>query len=203
MSQDFYIEEGVLQKYMGSSGAVAIPDSVTAIREGAFACCSSLTSVTIPDSVTAIGSSTFALCSRLTSVTIRRIVITKEQLKIYNDIFYGEIIKMIITADYSVKMNHDVKYDVIWKVFSLCPDDEKTLAYIKENFAEMFTFLIDHDDAGTVQKVIDSGIFLTKRNIDEYIRYAIDNKHHEIQVMLTNYKAKEIGYTDPTENLNL
>ena len=117
--------------------------------------------------------------------------------------FNYDILKMIITADYSVKMNHDVKYNVIWKVFSLCPDDEKTNAYIKKNFAKMFKFLIDRDDADTVQKVIGSGKFLTKNNIDKLIQYAIDNKHHEIQVMLMNYKAKEIGYSDPTKKLKL
>ena len=45
-----------------------IPDSVTKIREWAFAHCSSLTSVTIPDSVTSIRNWAFACCSSLTSV---------------------------------------------------------------------------------------------------------------------------------------
>ena len=47
-----------------------IPNSVTIIREGAFASCSGLTSVTIPNSVTFIGGAAFEDCSSLTSVTI-------------------------------------------------------------------------------------------------------------------------------------
>ena len=47
-----------------------IPDSVTTIGYGAFACCESLTSVTIPDSVTTIGYCAFQACKSLTSVTI-------------------------------------------------------------------------------------------------------------------------------------
>ena len=47
-----------------------IPDSVTTIGYGAFACCESLTSVTIPDSVTTIGYCAFQACTSLTSVTI-------------------------------------------------------------------------------------------------------------------------------------
>ena len=38
---------------------MSIPGSVTSIGDGAFDCCTSLTSVTIPDSVTSIGSYAF------------------------------------------------------------------------------------------------------------------------------------------------
>ena len=47
-----------------------IPNSVTSIGDGAFECCSALTSVTIPNSVTSIGQGAFYKCSSLTSVTI-------------------------------------------------------------------------------------------------------------------------------------
>ena len=47
-----------------------IPDSVTTIRDWAFAGCSSLTDITIPDSVTTIGERAFSGCDSLTSVTI-------------------------------------------------------------------------------------------------------------------------------------
>ena len=52
---------------------LTIPDSVTTIREGAFALCESLTSVTIPDSVTTIGYDAFYGCSSLTSVYCKSI----------------------------------------------------------------------------------------------------------------------------------
>jgi hypothetical protein len=53
----------------GKVGSYVIPESVTAIGNGAFQYCAYVTSVTIPDSVTSIGSLAFAECS-LTSVSI-------------------------------------------------------------------------------------------------------------------------------------
>ena len=50
--------------------SITIPNSVTSIKSGAFAGCKGLTSVTIPNSVTAIGGAAFSSCSGLTSITI-------------------------------------------------------------------------------------------------------------------------------------
>ena len=47
-----------------------IPNSVTAINNGAFNGCTGLTSIIIPNSVTSIGSSTFQGCTGLTSIII-------------------------------------------------------------------------------------------------------------------------------------
>ena len=47
-----------------------IPNSVTAIGDYAFSCCTGLTSVNIPNSVTAIGRSAFYGCTGLTSIDI-------------------------------------------------------------------------------------------------------------------------------------
>ena len=52
------------------SGGCTIPDSVTSIREGAFANCGNLTSVTLGKGMTSTGYSTFYGCSALTSIVI-------------------------------------------------------------------------------------------------------------------------------------
>ena len=56
--------------YLGTGGAVTIPNNVNTIGSYAFSYCNGLVSVNIPDSVTEIGSYAFAYCSALTSVTI-------------------------------------------------------------------------------------------------------------------------------------
>jgi len=66
----FQIEDGVLKKYLGTGGAVTIPDGVTSIGYGAFSRCESLTSITIPDGVTSIGDRAFYECEGLTSIII-------------------------------------------------------------------------------------------------------------------------------------
>lgn len=49
---------------------IAIPDSVTSIRRGAFLGCSRLSQIDIPPGVTSIGDSTFAACTSLTQINI-------------------------------------------------------------------------------------------------------------------------------------
>lgn len=55
----FVIEDGLLKEYLGSDSEVTIPEGVTSIGEGAFACCCTLTRVVIPDSVQRIDVSAF------------------------------------------------------------------------------------------------------------------------------------------------
>lgn len=67
---DFYIEKGVLTKYVGPGGDVVIPDGVSRIGVRVFEGSFGLTSVLIPDSVTSISVRAFKACRNLTSVTI-------------------------------------------------------------------------------------------------------------------------------------
>ncbi len=66
---DFVIEQGVLQGYVGDAINVAIPGNVTSIANYGFAGNTNLVSVTIPGGVTNIGNYAFAHCSDLTNIT--------------------------------------------------------------------------------------------------------------------------------------
>lgn len=92
-------------------------------------------------------------------------------------------------------------YRIIVGMFHAHPDDEKILAYIRENIIKFLPYLLGNDDLETMQRMIDNGKTFTADNIDECIQYMIDNKKYEIQVLLTNYKREKIGYSDPAEKL--
>ena len=64
--------------------SVTIPDSVTAIHDGAFAFCSQLTNISIPNSVTFIGFSAFNSCTSLKSITLPSSLSTIQSSAFYN-----------------------------------------------------------------------------------------------------------------------
>ena len=66
----FIIQNGVLKKYVGPGGDVVVPEGITAIGNGAFRGCKSVTGITLPEGVTSIGSEAFEGCSNLEHITI-------------------------------------------------------------------------------------------------------------------------------------
>lgn len=67
---DFVIENGVLTRYWGPGGDLAVPDGVTEIGKLAFAYCEEPFSVTIPNNVTGIACGAFVDNENLTGVTL-------------------------------------------------------------------------------------------------------------------------------------
>lgn len=59
---ELVIEDGILLCDCTGLTSIEIPNSVTSIREFAFACCDGLTSITIPNSITSIDESAFLDC---------------------------------------------------------------------------------------------------------------------------------------------
>lgn len=64
--------------------SVTIPDSVTAIHDGAFANCSQLTNISIPNSVKSIGFSAFEHCTSLKSITLPSSLLTISEFLFYD-----------------------------------------------------------------------------------------------------------------------
>lgn len=67
---DFEIVDGVLNKYLGYSIFVTVPDTVTAIGDFAFYGSEDLTEVTLPNTVTSIGESAFDSCDFLKRIIL-------------------------------------------------------------------------------------------------------------------------------------
>ena len=80
-SQDFTIENGILQKYTGPGGTVVLPNGLREIGNDAFSGRRDLEAdVVIPEGVEKIGESAFYDCIKLRSVTLPESLYTIEML---------------------------------------------------------------------------------------------------------------------------
>lgn len=70
VNKDFQIEKNVLKKYIGTDSHVLVPDTVTAIGDGAFKNQKKIITITLPESITSIGHYAFTDCRSLTSIEI-------------------------------------------------------------------------------------------------------------------------------------
>jgi len=104
--------------------------------------------------------------------------------------------------------------EAIHKVFDSGKFNEARLFrfLIDKNYPDIFVKMLPHAEKGKIEiliqyatqkgastiirSVLDSGEYITKENIDDFILYAIDKKSYEIQVMLTNHKAQKEWYED-------
>ena len=193
---------------------VTIPNSVTSIGNGAFYVCKSLTSITIPDSVTSIGDLAFGGCTNLTSVTIPysvnsigeqvfyrcrcltsiKIAASNEKCLIINNCDKVErdivAVKEILRTgkmDTEVKMPLCMKFQLAVEMIDL-HDNAEAKAYVKKMLTKGMKVLIDGGNLELIQVLLGKTNFVTKKNVDKYIQYAIDQKQQEIYLDLIRYK---------------
>lgn len=205
-NSDFQIKDGVLIRYTGKDKDVVIPDSVTSIGENAFYWCKSLTSITIPDSVTSIGDRAFEDCTSLTSI---KIAASNEKYLIINN--YNKVERDIVAAtevfrtrklDSEVKIPLDLKIQLAVKLVDWY-DNAEAKAYVKKMLTKGMKALIDSGNLELIQVLLEKTDFVTKRNVDKYIQYAIDTKQQEIYLTLIHYKDEIGAYTEISKKFRL
>ena len=91
--------------------------------------------------------------------------------------------------------------------FWLKTGDEAAEVFLKKNASRIITFLIENGNADAIRKMLKSGKFITKKNIDKFIESAIAHTQSggspEIQTMLMHHKAEVLGYSDPEAQFKL
>ena len=208
-----YIDEGAFSNCTGLE-SIVISESVTSIGEIAFSDCGSLTSVVIPESVTSIGEGAFHRCTSLSSVIIPAELICEigdafwgcsklKNLPAFGYVINGTkcdfqktspfiIMAMLDNMDFSMRMHIPTKYQFVAQVF-LKDSQPEAEAYIKKNISKILPYFIDIDDYATVKGLLESGKFVTKKNIKKFIEYAKEHTQNsgnkQIQDMLTKYKS--------------
>lgn len=185
----------------GRLRSVNIPESVESIADRAFKGCASLTGIAIPASVTFIGRNAFEDCYNLSSMTLYGITFPYDQDKVGKEDCFRAM-EMLKTKDFTVRLYADLKYAAITG-FWLKTGDEAAEAYVKRNISRILPLLIRSDYTEAIRKMLDSGKFVTKKNIDKFITSAIEHGNIEIQTMLMHYKSDVLGYKDPAAQFKL
>ena len=197
---------------------IRLPDSVKSLEYRAFKNCRILERIVIPESVTRIENSVFSSCQKIKDFNIPQ---NLESIGEY--VFYGDerlmrfhladgIVRVCIKDTYSFQ--HDTN---LLKAF-LCEHD---LQKRKQQFQDMgeakyksaiaFYLLCSGQADEDIRKYAKRNItktamtelfatgFITKKNIDKLIEYAIEKQNYDIQLLLMNYKSEHIGYEDSEE----
>lgn len=171
--------------------SVKIPDSLNSIGNWAFACCKSLTSIMIPKRVINIVEAAFWGCESLTNI---KIAISDEKFLIVG--YYIEVEKDIVAVkemlrtgkmDTEVKMPLCMKFQMAVEMIDL-HDNAEAKAYVKKMLTKGVKMLIDNGNLQLIQVLLGKTDFVTKKNVDKYIQYAIDQKQQEIYLDLIRYK---------------
>jgi uncharacterized protein YxeA len=109
---------------------------------------------------------------------------------------------MIVKKDFSMKMDTSLKYPLTLDFYQKT-GDEKAFAYLKKHRSKVMAYLITKNDTETIEFLIQTGKYITKRNIDKLIQTAIDKNAHEIYILLLNYKNEHFGFADIEKRLKL
>ena len=116
----------------------------------------------------------------------------------------SDVQSMLNDKNYAVKMDHPTKFQFVAQVF-LKDRQPEAEAYIKKNISKILPYFINIDDYATVKGLLESGKFVTKRNIMKFIDYAIEHTQNggdmQIQVLLMNYKNDNFPDMDPLKSI--
>ena len=174
---------------------VIFPNGTKDIIAGAFNGCEKLKKIVIPETVTWVGYS-FSSCPELEKILCHGIEIKKQDLD-KNSETASIFVWMIVRKDFEARRLPDSKYRIIYEMFLRNQDNQKINAYIKENFAEIIKILIQENQIQLVQNYMKSfRRYTTAQNLDEFIRFAIDEQKYEIQIFLTNLKYQRNDFTE-------
>ena len=183
--------------------SVNISHGVTTIGDWAFAECPKLNNIWIPDSMTSIGENAFTECESLKSISIPehlREIAEKRQfygISSTTDILIRKPETPQNELDFKKTESEEVceksELEMIFEYFKLSQDKDARI-FIKNHLSQFMKDLIDRQSEKYIHEITEHTDFLTIDNIDEFLRYSIQNSENggsfKIQLILTDYKGR-------------
>ena len=186
-----------------SLNSVIFPENLIMIDMWAFIECQSLTSIKIPDSVAKIGGHAFWRCYRLKEISFKGCTFRGNLWEIDNlSESLNTIISMLESNDFSAKFEPEIRYPFLLNYYSRTRN-KNALQAIQNDISEIVPYAIEHNDIESIQALTETDNLITQEYIDFFMELAIEEKRHEIYVLLLNYKAEKIGFKDIAEQFKL
>ena len=203
-------ESGTLISYSNSDKmveSITVPDGVTAFSYNPFKGYD-LKKVILPDSMVYFHYYDFLnetyppRSTTVNSITYRGIVFNPH---LDNAMYIHSVLEMIRDKDYSHVLKHELKFPTVLQIY-FKDGDAVTEAYIKKNLRKFFDFLCGYsensghfmgldlygasrtDPIETLKKLLETGKFITKRNIKTYIKTADETENSEFFDILSEYQ---------------
>ncbi|GEM_PF-2169621 len=158
---------------------LSLPPHLDTISEHAFSCCKSLTEIALPDKIRKIGLGAFNHCDAVKTLTFCQVVC---ELHPERGFGWEEAFKM---ADYIRHFIQNPRY--VGAVTHMTKHIQHLLFIDEEHF----------------RKVLESGRIFTSENISQAIQLANQLGCYEKQILLTEYKARTIGFQEIANQLYL
>lgn len=189
--------------------SVQLPRHITVIGTDTFSECTKLKSIRLPESVQQIEMLTFGSCIALKTVTFGKKTFSVDfsGINLESQFQIGIALKMVFDRDFELNFGidnyfnvnfashlNDVLKNTVAVNFYRGTSDKKAEKYIKNNIYEVMTSLIYNNDTENIKYLIETGKFITKKNIDKITDYAIQRKKSEIYLLFVRYKSSHIGF---------
>lgn len=170
---------------------IEIPEKVKYIGQNSFEHCDSLKKITVPDRIM-MTSSAIPNCSNLKYITIKgkkvQVTVKISKYTTATDILEFIIVSEKVKEAMSIRKYRETMFDYF---LAMEYDNQKAKNYILSNFIEVAEYLTDMNDSENMTLLLS---YINRQYIDELIKYAIDTKKPEIQLILTKYKRDSFGF---------
>ena len=189
----------VPRKFYAEKKELILPE-IKAVEKYAFDSCEHLEKIVIPESISEVPKNAFyhACCPIAwhgieIPVFVMLDAVSQSTRRYTADAYMNCLFRLLSKKDFKLLRYYKDTFLVVQEIYA--HDTELNETQLK-SATEILLKLTEENERSIIEGFLDMKIFVTQENIDNLIRYAIEQQSYEIQLMLTEYKRKYIGYQD-------